>query len=124
MKLVITSLLCLAVAAAGAQTTEKADKAPQFPGGMPGVTEYLKVAVRYPEEARKNKTEGSVLVRFNVNADGAVQQVSVQQSVHPLLDSEAVRVVRAMPNWQPATAAGKPVSAFLALPISFSLGSK
>lgn len=90
---------------------------------MTGITEYLDIAVRYPDEARRSKIEGSVLVKFTVNADGAIENASVQRSAHPALDSEAVRVIRAMPNWTPAQAQGKPVPASMALPINFSLGN-
>jgi len=118
-----TLALCLMVSPAMAQQPAKIDKAPEFPGGMAGITEYLDVAVQYPAEARRSKIEGSVLVKFTVSEDGAVQNAMVQRSAHPALDSEAVRVIRAMPNWAPAKAAGKAVSASMALPINFSLAN-
>jgi len=122
-KALSTALLCIMSLPAIAQQNSKIDKAPEFPGGMTGIAEYLDIAVRYPDEARRNKIEGSVLVKFTVSEDGAIQNAMVQRSAHPVLDSEAVRVIRAMPNWEPAKAAGKPVAASMALPIKFSLGN-
>ena len=122
--IIFLATLCLASLSfgQGGKTNAKIDKAPEFPGGMTGITEYLDVAVQYPDEARRGKIEGSVLVKFTVSEDGAVQNVAVQRSLHPSLDSEAVRAVRAMPNWTPAKSQGKPVPASMALPISFALG--
>lgn len=122
-KAVLTIILGSMSMTAMAQQPAKIDKAPEFPGGMVGITEYLDVAVRYPDEARRSKIEGSVLVKFTVTEDGAVQNAMVQRSANAALDSEAVRVIRAMPNWSPAKAGGKAVSASMALPINFSLGN-
>jgi len=103
------------------QTGKVFDKAPEFPGGLPGIQEYLKLSVKYPPNALATNTEGRVMVKFAVDELGAVSDVSVMNSVHPLLDSEAVRVVRAMPNWKPGTLNNKNVKVTLAQPIVFSL---
>lgn len=120
---ILAALIVVQSWCAAGQQAAKIEKAPEFPGGMAGITEYLDIAIRYPDEARRNKIEGSVLVKFTVNADGGIENVAVQRSVQAVLDSEAVRVIRAMPNWTPAQAQGKPVSASMALPINFSLGN-
>lgn len=97
------------------------DKAPEFPGGNPGLEKYLTANVRYPEAARKKNLEGKVLIGFTVDTKGKVININVLQKVHPLLDNEATRVVRAMPRWQPATKGTKNVMAPVALPITFRL---
>ncbi len=102
-------------------TNRNFDHAPEFPGGMPGIQEYLKISVRYPETARKANIEGRVEVKFFIDEHGAVTDVGIMKAVHPLLDEEAVRVVRAMPNWKPGTLHDKAVKVPLALPIVFEL---
>lgn len=97
------------------------DVAPEFPGGMQGVQEYLKITVRYPESARKANMEGRVLVKFDVDENGAVNTINVVKPIFPALDSEAVRVVKGMPNWKPATLNNKNVKVSMVLPIVFAL---
>ncbi len=97
------------------------DVAPEFPGGMEGVQTYLKMTVRYPETARKANVEGRVQVKFDVDENGAVNGIKVVNPVNPSLDSEAVRVVKGMPNWKPATLNNKNVKVSMVLPIVFAL---
>jgi len=42
--------------------------------------------------------------------------------VHPLLDAEAIRVVKSMPRWMPGRLKGKPVRVKFNLPVTFCLG--
>ncbi len=62
-----------------------------------------------------------MVVSFKIHADGSIGDVEVMRSVSPLLDAEAVRVVRSMHAWVPATINGQPVESSYALPITFSL---
>jgi TonB family protein len=123
MKTILSLCLFLLpfIATAQSGNAQTFDHAPEFPGGMPGIQEYLKIAVRYPETARKANTEGRVEVKFAIDISGAVTDVSVMKSVSPLLDEEAVRVVKAMPNWKPGTYHDQKVKVYLALPIIFEL---
>jgi protein TonB len=45
-----------------------------------------------------------------VRKTGQITDVQVSRSVHPLLDEEAMRVVRSMPKWIPANFRGQAVS--------------
>ncbi|MBI1317098.1 TonB family protein [bacterium] len=75
----------------------------------------------YPFKARKKGIMGKVYVDFVVEKDGRITQVKVAKSTHKLLDKEAVRVVRSMPNWEPAINDGRPVRMHFTVPISFKL---
>ena len=98
------------------------DVMPEYPGGTGALLEYLKNNVKYPAEALKQKTEGRVSVSYVVNKDGSITDARVVHSVDPLLDAEALRVVKAMPNWIPAKMKdGKIVRCEYTLPIKFSL---
>jgi protein TonB len=61
-------------------------------------------------------------VRFVVNKNGSIEQVSIEQGVTDALNKEAIRVVSKMPNWIPGEQNGKKVRASYNLPISFKLG--
>ncbi|MDE6120862.1 MAG: M56 family metallopeptidase, partial [Muribaculaceae bacterium] len=73
------------------------DVEPSFPGGLSAMMQYLMKNVKYPEEAAKAREEGKVIVGFVVSATGKIRDVKINKSVSPLLDEEAMRVVRSMP---------------------------
>ena len=56
-----------------------------------------------------------------VNKKGQIKNVEIIRGVDPLLDAEAVRVIKSMPNWEPAIKDGKLVKTLFRLPIKFSL---
>lgn len=93
----------------------------QFPGGQAALMKFLNNNLKYPERAQQNDIEGRVTVRFVVNADGSIEQVSIAKGVDKDLDAEAVRVVKKMPKWQPAKNNGVTVRSYFMLPVVFKL---
>ena len=61
------------------------------------------------------------MVQFIINEEGDVVDVMVLKSISPLLDAEALRVVRGLPRWEPAFHEGENVKCLFRLPISFKL---
>lgn len=100
------------------------EKAPEFPGGINAMMDYLRGNLKYPESAKKNKQEGRVFIGFVVEKDGSVTNVSVMRGVCEELDNEAVRVVKAMPRWTPGMNEGKPVRVQYTLPVVFKLNGE
>lgn len=94
---------------------------PQFPGGQIAMLQYLMKNIKYPEQAVKEGIQGRVTVRFIVEKDGSISDVKPVLSVHPLLNKEAVRVVKSMPKWSPGKHNGKPVRVRFNLPVMFKL---
>ena len=94
---------------------------PQFPGGQIAMLQYLMKNIKYPEQAVKEGIQGRVTVRFIVEKDGSISDVKPVLSVHPLLNKEAVRVVKSMPKWTPGKQNGKPVRVRFNLPVMFKL---
>ena len=68
------------------------DEMPVFPGGDAGLLKYVAENTQYPKEAKDKGTQGKVIVKFKVNKDGSVSDVSVLKGVDPALDSESIRV--------------------------------
>ena len=97
------------------------EQMPEFPGGMPAMIEFLQTNLNYPKDAKKQKVGGRVLVMFVVETDGSMSNVRVAKKIFPSLDAEALRVVKAMPKWNPRKEKGKPVRVNFTLPIVFSL---
>ena len=104
----------------------RVEKQPQFPGGQQALVDYLAANLRYPDAMRHARKEGSVHVAFTVNAQGDVQNVRVQRGIAggEALNTEAVRVVSAMPRWEPARVNGVPVPMDHVLPVSFVISDK
>lgn len=92
---------------------------PEYPGGQAALRNFLLKELTYPEEARLNDEMGEVLIGFSVGMDGYISSVRVLKSVSPLLDAEAVRVVKMMKYWTPGSRNGMPVRAEMSIPINF-----
>lgn len=94
---------------------------PSFPGGTEALIQFISDNVKYPPQAEKEGIEGRVVCSFIVLGDGTVSDIEVAQSVHPLLDNEAVRVLGLMPKWNPGKQHGVPMRVKYTLPITFRL---
>lgn len=95
--------------------------APEFFGGQTALFEYLKNNIRYPELAKELDLQGKVYVGFVVRDNGKITNVEIKRGVHELLDKEAMRVIKSMPDWKPAMNNGKAVNCRMILPVKFSL---
>ena len=100
---------------------EVVEQMPSFPGGDAAMMKYLAENIKYPVSAQKAKEQGRVVVQFIVEKDGAVTGVKTVRSVTPVLDAEAVRVIKAMPKWTPGRQGGQPVRVKYNVPVSFRL---
>lgn len=103
------------------------DKRPLFMGSsdpkaflLKWVYQYLK----YPKAAVANGIQGRVIVEFTVTKDGSVTDVRVARSADPLLDDEAVRVVKASPKWKPGQVKGVKVNTAMTVAVDFRLSKK
>ncbi len=90
-----------------------------FPGGESSRKNFIRQHLQYPQEAAKAKIGGKVIICFTINKMGKVTDVKVIKSVHPLLDAEAIRVIKMMPRWEPAVKHGKAIYQIIKIPISF-----
>jgi len=96
------------------------EQKPAFKGDL---YQWLGANMKYPETARLQQKEGRVVIGFIVDKDGDVKEpkVDISSGVKEL-DEEAMRIVRSMPQWTPATDHGKSVAVAYALPVTFKLG--
>ncbi len=94
---------------------------PSFPGGQEALLKFLKENVKYPEQAEADSVSGRVVVSFVIRPNGSVTDPRIENSVHPLLDAEALRVISLMPKWESGHQNGIPVSIRYNLPITFEL---
>ncbi|MBS2213894.1 TonB family protein [Carboxylicivirga mesophila] len=97
------------------------DNNPEYPGGEAQLMAFIASEVKYPEKAKAQKISGMVFISFVVTKEGKVTDTTVARGVHPLLDSEALRVINLLDNWKPGSHKGKPVNVAYTVPINFVL---
>lgn len=94
---------------------------PEFPGGMEALYKYLAQNIKYPQLARENNITGKVYVTFVVEKDGSIANPKVLRDIGGGCGAEAIRVVKAMPKWNPGKQRGKAVRVQFNLPVNFNL---
>ena len=97
------------------------EELPKYPGGMVEFMKWLTKTLQYPKAALKQNVQGKVIISFIVNEDGSLSNIKVEKGAHRWLDSEALRVARMMPAWEPGIENGKPCRSKVAIPIVFEI---
>ncbi|MDE7347651.1 MAG: energy transducer TonB [Muribaculaceae bacterium] len=122
MKKTLSILASIAIAGSAMAQTAQSDTIPaSFPGGEKAMTAYIQKNLKYPQPSINNGIEGVVNVRFVVKTDGALDKLSIVRLVDPDLEAEAVRLVKGMPAWNPATVDGTPVDSESNVEVVFTL---
>lgn len=93
-------------------------------GGFPAFYQLIDKELTYPEAARISNIEGFVRVYFVVDKEGKAGKFRVVRSMGDEFDQEALRVMKKIPNWNPATHNGQPVSSHLSIKLRFELEKK
>lgn len=97
------------------------EQMPEFPGGPEGLYKYLAQKIVYPPMAKENGISGKVYVTFVIDKEGKVKDASITRGIGAGCDEEAIRVVKAMPQWTPGKQNGKTVPVQYTIPIKFVL---
>lgn len=96
---------------------------PEFNGG--GVEEFrmwVQTRIRYPQLAREQKIDGTVVAEFTVGKNGKVKDIKILKSPGKPLSDEIMRIMSQAPAWKPGRDAdGKKVDVKLVLPFKFIL---
>jgi TonB family protein len=95
------------------------EQMPEYPGGMSALMKFIQTNVVYPQIERDLGVQGKVIVRFVVMENGSVDSIKVVQKVSPLLDAQAIRVVKLFPKFKPGYQQGKAVRVYYNLPFVF-----
>ena len=103
------------------QTAPEGFIPPEYPDGEKALYKYLAENIHYPEQAKADGIEGKVFVRFIVRDNGDIVNVEVERGIGGGCDEEAMRVIKSMPKWIPATSEGKVVNVQYVIPINFKL---
>lgn len=86
-----------------------------------GLQEFIQSVMVYPNRARDNGEQGTVLMQFKIDDEGIISCLEVAQSATFELDREAYRILARMPQWTPAKRNGVAVAAYYSVPVVFVL---
>jgi len=78
---------------------------------------------KYPEDAKKDKVEGVVIVQAVIGEDGTVSRVRALKRLHPSVDEAALEAIRQW-RFEPALLDGEPVAVHYNLTVNFRLDSE
>lgn len=76
---------------------------PTYPGGQNSLKKFITSQLKYPKEALKDKTEGTVFMRYDINYKGEVVDTHILSSLSKACDAEADRLVRLLKFEVPKT---------------------
>ncbi len=97
------------------------EEMPEFKGGLKSLYKFLGENIKYPAREKDAGIQGVVHLRFVVGKKGEIRDVEVLRGVNEAINNEAIRVLKAMPNWKPGKQRGKKVRVSYMLPIRFKL---
>jgi len=121
------------------------EKKAEYVGGSQEMNIFIGSNLNYPDNAIECDCEGKVYVEFVIRKNGEVDDVRIARSIiecvgppipkkkdkdKPLIDceramrsmeTESIRVISSMPDWEPAVIRDKPVNMKFRLPLMFKL---
>ena len=82
---------------------------------------FIAQNTKYPDSALNSKINGMVMVQFVFTNRGDIKNIILLKKAHPILDREALRVVKAIPRSRPIILNGKAITVMYKLPIVFKM---
>lgn len=99
----------------------KPDQFPVFIGGYYRLTRFV-FALKYPVEARRNGTQGTVVISAIITVDGRMIDEKVEFGIGSGCDKEALRVLKEIPDeWISARHNGELRNVKIFYPVKFKL---
>jgi periplasmic protein TonB len=95
------------------------EKAAQFPGGDEQLMKAIQDSMKYPPESLNKKIGGRVIIITTIDSTGHPKNIKIIRGINAELDSEAIRIIRCLPPWEPAESTGKKMALNYTIPISF-----
>jgi len=93
----------------------------RFPGGENALEKYIEAVMNYPKEAKEKNIKGRVFLSFIVERDGSLSDIKLVSKLGFGCDEEAIRIVKTMPNWEPAQQNKHIIRYRATLPVTFKL---
>jgi protein TonB len=130
-KLILSILLLGSIIQSGAQGNLVANnnlcffdntfEPPVFSTQNTTLTDFIQANLYYPDLAIEHGIEGEVVVLVHLQADGKVESARVISGIGFNCDEEVIRLIMAMPYWEPAILGGTPVASKVKIKVRFRL---
>lgn len=119
-------LLCASISLSSLAQVEvmyphRYDELPAYKDGTDALLARIKRGIRYPEAERVFRIQGTGQIRFMVDDEGVIRNISVPKSVSAALDAEAKRVIEELAGWKPGKRKGKAQLSYVTLNVPFFL---
>lgn len=95
------------------------DEYASYPGGSEAILKFITENLKWPKT--ESCFQGRVVIRFVVTKDGKTDKYEVVRGIDPIVDIEAINVIKMMPDFIPGTYKGKPVNTYFLVPVSFKI---
>ena len=82
---------------------------------------FISSHLKYPEEAKREGLEGTVIVSFVITKEGKVEDPYVLKDIGGGCGEEAISILKNMPLWESGIDKGEKVNVKLNLPVKFKL---
>lgn len=86
-----------------------------FYGGSPAIAQYIKNNIGKAYAGKR----GRLTLEIVIDIDGKIEAANVVKSDNPSLNSEAIRLIKNMPRWQPGMQQGHFVRTRMQIPLTF-----
>lgn len=90
-------------------------------GGNKAFKNYIKNSLRYPDAARENEIEGTVVLQLTIDIDGSISNIDIKKSLGYGCDEEAVRLIVEGPTWSAARKDGNRVEDKVRVKVKFKI---
>lgn len=84
---------------------------------------FIQQKINYPESARRDLIEGTVIISYIVELNGSTTQHKIVKGIRDDIDKEALRISKLIKYAEPAKQANKSVRVKMVLPIKFSIST-
>lgn len=101
---------------------ERADSSPDYYKGEEALNEYILSNLEYPDLAKRQGLQGTVIISFIVEPNGTLSNLLVEKEFNHLCTNEALRLLRDT-KWKPGTKDGKQVRYKTKYPIVFNINN-
>lgn len=85
--------------------------------GYEQIVKHIASTFELPYQRRSSGITGTVTVKFIIEKNGRVSNITIVRGVDKLINDEAIRVIRKLPVFQPAKLHGKPVRMEYTMPV-------
>ena len=90
-----------------------------YPGGEGALLRFISKNLVYPRTAQEEGVQGTVVLQFRIEKNGAVGRVEIKRGLSKDCDQAAIDVIRKLPRFTPARQQGKTVPVWFTMPVRF-----